>query len=347
MRPPIRVLLADDSETARSALSAALAPHADLQVVAQARDGLEALELAKSVRPDVITMDVQMPRLNGLEATAAIMAEAPSRILVVASVMEGAQVELSFRAIRAGALEVLAKPHGGGAAALSDFGRRVASAIRLMAEIPVVRRWRAPAPVPIPRLRAAGSCDIIGLVASTGGPPALSRLLSALPANLPCPILIAQHIAPGFAAGLRRWFADSTSLSVEIGRDGQACLPGHVILAPDGMDLTVDEQRLVRVQRSPGGHCPSGDRLLGSLARAYGAGALGVVMTGMGEDGAAGLLDIRRAGGVTIAQDEASSVVYGMPQAAFKNGAAALVVPLDGLGGAIVDSVRPRSSLVG
>lgn len=339
-RPKIRVLVADDSSTVRQALIALLSEDPQLSIVGQAADGQEAVDKARSLRPDVITMDVNMPRLDGLGATAAIMAHAPARVLVVCSVSEERQLDLSFRAMAAGALELIAKPKPG-AAELHAWGRKVAEAVRLMAEVPVVRRpsrARDPAPPAAPSARPARSylpafgpsrVDLIGLVASTGGPPALAIVLGSLPADLPAPILIAQHIAAGFTAGLVRWFAQVAKLQIQIAQDGVRPMPGVVYLPPDGCDLEVDSRVTLRTPRSTGLHLPSGNRLLGSIARCAGARGLGVVFTGMGDDGAQGLLSLRQAGGHTAAQDEQSSVVFGMPHAAHALGAAQQLVPLE------------------
>jgi two-component system chemotaxis response regulator CheB len=203
----------------------------------------------------------------------------------------------------------------------------MAESVRLMAEVPVVRR-RTPA---AHRLTAPAGreVEIFGLVASTGGPPALVGILGALPRTLRIPLLVAQHMSEGFTPGLLRWFNQSSPLPVEQARDGGACRPGHVYLPPDGHDLEVDEHRLLRVPRANGIHRPSGNRLLLSLARAFGGRAGGVVLTGMGDDGAQGLLAIRNAGGPTFAQDEATSVVFGMPHAALDCGATSTTVPLE------------------
>jgi two-component system chemotaxis response regulator CheB len=343
----IRVLIADDSRVMRLALSSILENDPRMEVVGRAADGVEALALTKQLRPDVVTMDVRMPHLDGLEATAAIMATTPARILMVCSVYESEQQDLSFRAMEAGALEVIAKPHEGGLDGLNAWGRHVADSIALMAEVPVVTRRRSPearlrAPESPPALRAAsarlraasGRTRIVGIAASTGGPPALALVLADLPKDLPFPILLAQHMAPGFASGLVRWLASVTPLTVCIASEGIP-LAGHVYVPPDSHDLAVDAAGYLRVTRSPQGVCPSANRLLRSLAQTFGASAAGFVLTGMGDDGAEGLAEIRRAGGQTFAQDERTSVVYGMPQVAFTIGAARTVLPIDAIAGAI------------
>jgi two-component system chemotaxis response regulator CheB len=338
---PIRVLVADDSTTLRTALCALLAEDPHLTIVGQAADGVEAVEKARALRPDVITMDVNMPRMDGLGATAAIMAEAPARVLVISSVRQHRQLELSFKAMAAGALEVIAKPEGN-ADEMRGWARRVAESVRLMAEVPVVRRHRKSPTPSRPVLAHGAQVDIAGMVASTGGPPALAQVLGSLPPQLPIPLLIAQHIAVGFTGGLVRWFESVCKLRVAIAQDGELPLPGRVYLAPDGCDLEVDREGHLRTPRSLGLHCPSGNKLLASLARAHGTRAAGFVLTGMGDDGAQGLLELKRAGGATYAQDEQSSVVFGMPQAAHACGAARALLPLESVGPAILELCRDR-----
>jgi two-component system, chemotaxis family, protein-glutamate methylesterase/glutaminase len=338
---PIRVLVADDSTTLRIALCALLSEDPELAIVGQASDGVEAVEKARALRPDVITMDVNMPRLDGLGATAAIMADAPARVLVISSVRQHRQLELSFKAMAAGALELIAKPDGG-ADEMRRWARRVAESVRLMAEVPVVRRHRRSPTPPRPALAHGAQVDVAGMVASTGGPPALAHVLGSLPRELPIPLLIAQHIATGFSPGLVRWFASVCSLRVVIAQRGELPMAGRVYLAPDGCDLELDREGHLLTPRSTGLHCPSGNKLLASLARVYGPRAAGFVLTGMGDDGAQGLLELKRAGGATYAQDEQSSVVFGMPQAAHACGAARGLVALESIGPAILELCKDR-----
>lgn len=330
----IRVLIADDSATVRNMLVGLLAEDPRLSIVGQAADGLEAVDKARALRPDVITMDVNMPRLDGLGATAAIMAEAPARVVVISSVSEHRQLELSFKAMAAGALEVIAKPRPG--EPMREWGRKLAESVRLMAEVPVVRRPRSRPPERA-RVQHAGEVDAIGLVASTGGPPALARILSELPGSLSVPILLAQHIAQGFTPGLQRWFAGICALRIQVASDGELARSGRVYLAPDACDLEIDGQGLLRTPRGTGLHCPSGNRLLHSLAKVFGARAAGFVLTGMGDDGAQGLLALRNVGGETFAQDEHTSVVFGMPQAAQACGAARSMLALESIPHAILE----------
>jgi two-component system chemotaxis response regulator CheB len=184
--------------------------------------------------------------------------------------------------------------------------------------------------------------DVVGIAASTGGPPALAHVLGSLPRDLPVPLLFAQHIASGFTAGLVRWFGSVSTLRVGIAEDGDLPQPGRVYLPPDGCDLEVDREGHLRIPPSMGLHCPSGNKLLASLARTFGSRAAGFVLTGMGDDGAHGLLELKRAGGATYAQDEQSSVVFGMPQAAEACGATRGLLALESIGPAIVELCKER-----
>jgi two-component system chemotaxis response regulator CheB len=329
---PIRVLVVDDSKTARETLETLLALDRRIAVVGHAGDGLEAVSLAHSLRPDVVTMDLLMPRLDGIEAIRRIMAEAPTRIVVVSS-LDTRELDLSFRALEAGALEVIAKADAARRESPYDWAQRAAEAIVLMATVPVVRH-RTPQPAAAP---VEAAIKAFGLVASMGGPPALARILGALPPDLSFPLLVVQHVAVGFGEGLARWLQGTTRLPVRTAVQGTRLDAGHVYLAPDTQDLEVDDGGLVLRVTTPERSSPSGDRLLLSLARVFRSSAGGAVLTGMGSDGARGLLALRKAGGVTFAQDETSSAVYGMPRAAKEIGAAQEIRSVEGIAAAIRD----------
>jgi two-component system chemotaxis response regulator CheB len=336
MTAKIRVLIAEDSATMRDTLTVLLGEDPGIEVVGVAVDGVEAVEMARNLRPDVVTMDVVMPRLDGVGAIAAIMAEAPCRIILVSSAVDDHQVDLSFEAVLAGALEVIGKPRSTKPEDLRRWVRRVAHSIRLMAEIPVVTRrsWA--------RSDQQKRIEIFGIVASTGGPPALARLLGTLPPQLTVPIIVAQHMTDGFTNGLIRWLRAEISLSIVRADEGMRPQGGTVYFPPDGHHIEVTEMRQLHVtQRQGEGACPSGDRLLSSLAKAYGDRAGGVILTGMGQDGADGSLALFRAGGVTFAQDAASCVVFGMPQAAVARGGVRELLPLEAIAQTIERLSRP------
>jgi len=340
MTPRIRVLVADDSRAARRALAGVLREDPSFDVVGEAADGREAIQGAERLRPDVITMDVLMPGLDGLEAIRSIMSRAPARIVVVSSAANDRELDVSFRAISAGALEVLGKPAGDG----EDFrawARRLRESVRLMAGVPVVRRFsegpagcgpgaEAPAPVIAPRRLAA-----FALGASTGGPAALARVLAELPGALPVPVFIAQHMTSGFTRGLVRWLAEVSALGVTVVERSMPAMPARVYVPADGYDLSVDGDGCLHVTASPAEPFPSVNCLFESFAAAYGRRGGAALLTGMGDDGARGLLAVRRAGGVTACQDEATSVVFGMPKAALRLDAAQHVLPLDSISRAV------------
>lgn len=328
-RRPIRVMVADDSPTLRHALRLLLEEDPEIRIVAEARDGEEAVALAQRVAPDVITMDVMMPGLDGLRATEEIMEVAPTRIIVISQLATREQ-NLAFRALAAGALELLPKPPVEAEHDLRRWGLAVRQTVRLMYEVPVVthRRNASQCAGVVRPGRTARTLDAFALVASTGGPQAVVTILAGLPPRLPISLLIAQHIASGFLDGMRRWFAESTRLEVRVARDREKPQRGCVYLPPPDCNLVWASEGVLRTPPCTQSVCPNGDELLSSLADALGARAGGVVLSGMGEDGARGLLAIRRAGGFTLAQSAATAVVNGMPGAAQALGAAeALVAP--------------------
>lgn len=329
----IRVLLAEDSAVVREHLVYLLNQDPALEVVGVARDGLEAVQQAERLRPDVIVMDVHMPHMDGYEATRRIMERAPAPIVVVSASGSRQDVAATLDALKAGALTALDKPAGLDHPAHEASARRLVETVKLMAEVKVVRRWPRgensgrPAPAPAEMGR---TIRIVAMAASTGGPPVLAAILARLPRDLPVPVLLVQHIAPGFATGLVEWLARETPLTVKLAAR-EPVVGGTVYLAPDGFQMSITAQGQIQLASGPAGNgfCPSASHLFTSVAAAYGPAAVGVLLTGMGRDGADGLLRLRQAGGVTIAQDERSSTIFGMPAAAIALGAAASVLSPD------------------
>ncbi|MBX6364091.1 MAG: chemotaxis-specific protein-glutamate methyltransferase CheB [Gemmatimonadetes bacterium] len=328
----IRVLVADDSATVRELLVAALEADPDVEVVGRARDGEEAVDLAVRLRPDVITMDVHMPGMNGLEATREIMVRAPTPIVIVSSAADPADVSLSLDATRAGALMVMPALGEPLAAGFNERRAELVGMVKAMAEVRVVRRHpRRPAGPPRSPTRAArGRTELVAIAASTGGPAALHCILRMLPRDFAAPILVVQHIAPNFIEGLCAWLASACDLRVKLARQGEALTPGTVYLAPDRRHLgTSADGKIVLSDGEPlSGFRPSASHLFGSVARSHGSAAGAVILTGMGRDGVDGLHAVRAAGGRILAQDQATSVVYAMPREAVDAGLADAVLPL-------------------
>jgi two-component system, chemotaxis family, protein-glutamate methylesterase/glutaminase len=351
---PIRVLLVDDSPLTLTVLKRALATAPEIQVVGTAADGREALARMEELKPTVVCTDFQMPVMDGLELTREIMARCPCPILVVSAVVGEAHPERVFALLEAGAIDVFPKPSGGlpaGSPAAEELIRKIKIASRVFVfprrggskgdgtigrggagkgvgtGLPTPTQERngsfpiTPAPAARPRLLAIG--------ASTGGPKALQSILSRLPADFPAPVLCVQHISLGFLEGLVEWLSSQCRIRVEIARSGVSPRAGHVYFPQEDTHLTLDDGGCLRATNAPPveGHRPSVSTTFLSVARCCGAAAVAVLLTGMGRDGVEGMQAIARAGGVTIAQDEASSVVFGMPKEAIAAGAARHVLP--------------------
>jgi two-component system chemotaxis response regulator CheB len=326
----IKVLVVEDSPVTRELLLHILNGDPQLKVIGIAANGEEAIALAQRQRPDIITMDVNLPKLNGLEATRIIMETAPTPIIIVSNCVPADEASEAVEALSAGALMALPKPAGLGHPDFEATSGELVRAIKLMSEIKVVRRLpkyrkRQAAPSQIssvPFVQSEIRAVVIG--ASTGGPIALQTILTALPADFPAPILVVQHMAQGFIEGMAQWLDQACALTVKVASDRESIRPGYVYLAPDGAHLKVRKDGRVSLdgKSSKASHCPSVSYLFSSAAEVYGPAAVGVLLTGMGDDGATGLKALRDKGAVTIAQDEASSIVYGMPKEAMKLGAA-------------------------
>jgi two-component system chemotaxis response regulator CheB len=338
----IRTLLAEDSPTARVLLTEVLQADADIQVVGVAKDGAEAVAMTKQLAPDVIVMDLHMPEMNGLDATKQIMVETPTPIVIVTATGDAREVAVSLHALRAGALTVMPKPLGPGHADFDESARQFLNTVKAMSQVKVVRRWATsipthrpstrPPPAPTPDARAT-PVRIIAVAASTGGPAALYRIFSELPGNLEVPILVVQHISHGFVEGFGAWLNTGTPLRIKVAQHREAIERRTIYLARDDHHLGLLDRGTLAVSSAPpiGGFRPSASFLFESVGRLYGRGAMAVVLTGMGQDGLEGLHVVRRSGGRIIAQDEESSIVFGMPGAAVAAGLADLTLPLSAI----------------
>ncbi len=339
----VRVMIADDSELFADAVRYALEEDPEFHVVGVAPDGLAATMAVGRLAPDVIIMDVQMPVMDGLEAIERIMSSRPTPILVMTADPRGESGELSLEALKRGALDLVQKPMAFPQPA--GWSEALRQRLKLLASVAVVRHMaprgsRASRPIearrresieqPVQAARPSLKPRALGIVASTGGPAALVRVLEGLPADLAVGAAIVQHMSPGFTEGLVGWLDRSSPLSVRLAKAGERMTPGVVWVAPDHHHLRVGSGGVLSLAAEDliDGHRPSGTALLSSLATTYGSAGIGVVLTGMGADGARGLLEMRTAGAFTIAQDEATSAVYGMPAKAAELGAARRVLPI-------------------
>lgn len=335
----IRVLVVEDSAVVRDFLTHILNLVPDLQVVGVAHTGEQAIAMIQSLRPDVITMDIHMPGMDGFEATRRIMETRPTPIVIVSGSSSVTESTTAFRAVEAGALAAVPRPHGfGNSKSASSMGRLVET-VRLMAGVKVVRRWARPegeagAVRPAEPIPTRSDVRMVAIGASTGGPPVLATILAALPKNVPYPVLLVQHICNGFAAGFGACLAQASGLPVHIAEGGELPLTGHVYVAPGEFHMGVSSDGRITLDAGPPENAvrPSVAFLFRSIASVYGKHAAAVLLTGMGTDGAEALKLIRDRGGVTIAQDETSSVVHGMPGEAIRLGAAMHVLSPESIG---------------
>jgi two-component system, chemotaxis family, protein-glutamate methylesterase/glutaminase len=353
----VRVLLAEDSPTVRHYLTNLINETPGFRVVGTARDGEEAIALVHELKPDVVSMDIRMPRMDGLEATRRIMAQCPTPVVVVSGMLEN-EVDLSFQALQAGALAVVEKPPDKRDPTFADKRRQMMKTLLAMSSVKVIQRRElsferiTSAPVPPSSLPTTGTLrnraldmarpapEIVAIGASAGGPSALISLLNGMPTAFNLPIVVVQHIPNEFVNGLARWLRKSIPFPLELASDNMLLKPGNVYLSPGTAHLTVTRQLQglsVRLIKEQGTHRyqPSVDMLFSSVAMTSGAKGVGIILTGMGDDGAEGLLLMKRTGARTFAQDEASSTVFGMPGAAIERGGVEQVLSLTMLATAI------------
>lgn len=339
------LLIVEDSPVVQQLLNEIFSSDGDIRVIGIASSAEEGLELLAHARPDVITMDIVLPGMDGLQATRRIMETSPVPIVIVTASWEPAQVETTFRALEAGAVAIVQKPSGPGHPDFQNMAENLVRTVKLMAEVRLVKRWsgRRPGPcapagpasgLPAPSKRAI---EVIALGASTGGPPAIKRILAGLAKDFPIPLLVVQHMAVGFQEGMVRWLQQDAGFPISIARAGEHIGSHHAYLAPDGFHLGIerDGRILLSLDSPEHGLRPSISFLFRNIASTYGSRAAGVLLTGMGEDGARELKTMREKGALTIAQDGESAVVDGMPGKARELGAATHVLPPEKIAAAL------------
>lgn len=338
----IRVVLVDDSSLMRGVLRSLLEEDECIEIVGEACNGREAVSLARELKPNLMTMDLEMPVMNGMQAIEEIMATKAVPILVVSSI---ADAHNAYEAVARGALEVIVKPEYNEKAA-AEFVAKV----KMLAGVSVITHIRsrlkgmdtacAPqSPSAQPPLLApqdnisVGYARIFAIASSLGGPQTLALVLAKLPPDFPCPVLVSQHIAAGFAGGMADWLAGLCKLPVRLAQEGDLVLPGVVYLSPSEANLVVTRSRRISLQEQlPAAiYHPSCNALLNAVAEVYGCQSVGIILTGMGSDGAEGIASIRKAGGTTLAQDEASSVIFGMNKVAIDSGSVQKILPADAI----------------
>lgn len=348
--PTVHALIVEDSPVIRDYLRHILEGDPRIRVIGVAETGEAALECVRLRLPDVILMDVHLPGIDGFETTRRIMSTTPTPIVICSATTDAREVGLVMRAMEAGALAALKKPAGPGEPSAETEAAAIVSTIKLMSEVKVVRRWNgscgrrdrgapqdpASAAVsgpadgtPAPSVWNGAEVAVVAIGASTGGPPVIQKILSGLTPAFPAPLLVVQHITAGFTAGFVEWLAAATGMPVRLAAEGTTPQPGHVYVAPDDRHLLIGPFGELRLSEGDP-HCglrPSVGVLFRSAAERFGRRAVGVLLTGMGRDGAEELKGMADRGALTIAQDEASCAVFGMPAAAIELGAARCVLP--------------------
>ncbi len=335
----IKVLIVDDSSFVRKFIVDVLSSDSEIKVVGEAENGKQAVDMALALKPDVVTMDIEMPVMDGFEAIETIMAYNAVPILVFTS---KGDAETAYSAISKGALEVLPKPDVD-----PDSAENFIREIKILSKVKVISHIRGgktkldglKTPRPVLKKRRPGG--IIAIASSTGGPRALSVILPELPKDFLSPIVIAQHIPQDFVIGMADWLNRITHLTVKRGEEGESIKPGTVYISPSRKNMIIDNNKnIVFIEKKPNEiYFPSCDILLSSVAGVYGADSVGVILTGMGNDGVKGLQSVKSAGGITIAQDEETSTVFGMPKAAIEDNCVDTILPLNEISGSVISLV--------
>jgi len=348
----VKVLVVEDSSAVRELLIQVLNADPGITVVGVSKSGEEAIEAVRELKPDVVTMDIHLPKMNGFDATRRIMETCPTPVVIVSGSENVKEETTASRARQAGALAVVSKPGGQGRHEHEDRAAKLIQAVKLMSEVKVLTRWSRPLSpsavgedAPVMQgglLLPAADFRVLAIGASTGGPPVLQTILSCLPQDFPIPVLVVQHMADGFIQWFVNWLAQECSVLVQVATHGELILPGHVYIAPDGAHMNVGMGGRLGLTKDDheNGIRPSVSHLFRSVANAYGRSAIGVLLTGMGKDGAQELKLMKDEGAVTFVQDKASSVVHGMPGEALSLGAASYVLSPDKIAEAVISLVN-------
>lgn len=355
----IKILIVDDSPTEVALIRHIIESAKDMEVIGVAKNGKEAIELTAQLKPDIITMDIQMPVMDGLEATRIIMSQTPTPIIVISSLVNDESIEATFHILEAGALTAFAKPVNVFAPSFQEHSKYIIDTLRNLAGIYVTKKplktlINRPLPYEnknqkveheVEHEKKRSDYEIIAIGASVGGPMALKTILSQLTADFPIPILIVQHMSSGFMRGFTQWLAQNISLKVKNAVDGEVLQGGTVYIAPEHRHLVVErinEQLVCKLIEgdSVSGFCPSITTLLQSVAKVSHNKAIGILLTGMCDDGAAGLLELKKAQGHTLIQDEGSSIVFGMGAVAQSLNAVETVIELERIAPYLTDICR-------
>lgn len=341
----LKVLIAEDTATIRFILKKILNADPDIEVIGEAANGKDAVEMTQALKPDLVTMDIRMPEMNGFEATQEIMRLCPTPILVISASVQADDLNITFNAIKAGALDIVEKPKGNLSFDFEKIGKRIVQKVKILSEVRVIRRRGSSAKSFSIKSKkevketvkqelveqSHVKLELVSIVSSTGGPKALLVILKKLGKDFPVPIVIVQHITPGFGQGLVDWLDGETDFAVKFASENERLEAGKVYFAKDDHHIRLTADMRVKLSRELPvvGLRPYGNYLFDSVAQNIGKRSIGVILTGMGRDGAEGIRKMKDAGSITIGQDEQTCVVYGMPREAAAVGGLSVQLPLD------------------